>query len=121
MHSVSPGGSISSQHDLRVSGFMNYRQRQAYAMEKSNGRLVVNSPRSLLRKSTDSMYLPRNNKFEGYSQFPRPRLPPEAKKFDSFITRTKPKKMGDIYKGEVKRDEIPIKELLEMQAKRREE
>ena len=46
-------------------------------------------------------------------------MPPEAKKFDSFITSTKPKKKGDIYKGELNRDEIPIKELLEMQAKRR--
>ena len=57
---------------------MNYKQRRAYAQEKSNSRLHVPSPISLSRKKAEEMYLPRNDKFEGYMQFPRPRIPPEA-------------------------------------------
>ena len=84
---VSPSGKIAGKHDFKVTGFMNYKERQSYAISKSKGMLIVASPRSLLRKSTERMYLPRNDKFEGYSQFPRPRVPPENKKFDSFINR----------------------------------
>jgi len=82
------------------------------------------SPRSLLGLSTEQMYLPRNDKFEGYTQFPRPRLPPEAKKsvekktFDSFITR-RPK--GEIYKGEIDQSTIPLKELIEMKKMKKEQ
>ena len=64
---VSPVGHLRKQHDLRVSGFMNYKQRSNYAYNKSNDNLKVESPSSLVRKSTEKMYLPRNDKFEGYS------------------------------------------------------
>jgi len=57
--SVSPNGQARSQHDLKVVGFMNYKQRIAYAQEKNIDSLKVSSPRSLLRKSTEHMYLPR--------------------------------------------------------------
>ena len=95
---------------------MNYRQRDSYARQSSNDNLKVQSPRALQGKATEHMYLPRNDKFEGYSQFPRPRIPPENQKIDSFIGR-RPK--GEIY---VERDPdmIPIKELLEKQAQRKE-
>ena len=73
---------------------MNYKQRLAYAEDRANDRLKVLSPKSLLGLSTEKMYLPRNDKFEGYSQFPRPKLPPEdpgtvgeRRSFDSFITK----------------------------------
>jgi len=64
---VSPDGKIAAKHDLKVTGFMNYKERQSYAMSKSKDMLRVASPRSLLRKSTERLYLPRNDKFEGYS------------------------------------------------------
>ena len=102
---------------------MNYKQRLQYAHNKSNDRLKVLSPRSLLGRSTEKMYLPRNDKFEGYTQFPRPKIPPEYQKsgkkttFDSFITR-RPK--GEIFKGELDQDPIPIKELLEQKKKKKE-
>lgn len=104
---------------------MNYKQRIAYARNKSNERLKVDSPRSLLGLSTEHMYLPRNDKFEGYSQFPRPKLPPEAqqdvgslKAFDSFISR-RPK--GEIYRGEVDSATIPVQELIKMKKRKKEQ
>ena len=84
-------------------------------MEKENDSLKVESPRSLLRKTTMNMYLPRNDKFEGYSQFPRPKLPPESKKFDSFISK-RPKMPGEIYRGDLDKSFVPLSELLERQA-----
>ena len=71
--------------------------------------LLVHSPRSLIRKKTENMYIPRQDKFEGYTQFPRPRLPPEHKatehQFDSFITRHHTKHNN------------PIREILELKAR----
>ena len=54
------------------------------------------------------MYLPRHDKFEGYSQFPRPRLPPETKKIDSFAGKAK----GEIFKGPMDANPRPLKEVL---------
>ena len=45
-----------------------------------NERLKVEQPKSLVSNDTEHMYLPRNDKFEGYSQFPRPRIPTDAEK-----------------------------------------
>ena len=66
----------------------------------------VKSPRSLLRQHTENMYLPRHDKFEGYSQFPRPRLPPETKKLEHK------KAKGEIFKGPMDRIPRPLKEVL---------
>ena len=70
---------------------------------------MVSSPRALLGKSTEKMYLPRQDKFEGYSQFPRPQLPPEAKNFGSFLSRMP----GGKAEPPRDRESIPTKELLE--------
>ena len=78
------------------------------------------SPSSLIGSSTNKMYIPRQDKFEGYSQLPRPRLPPDAPKFGSFFSRQPAAKaLGEIYRGEPDKADIPVKELLEQQAKRR--
>ena len=50
---VSASGSLPKQHDMRVTGFMNYKQRHAYARDKRNDGLKVTSPRSLLGRSTE--------------------------------------------------------------------
>jgi len=118
--SVNLSGQLRSEHDLKVAGFMNYKQRQTYARVSSKDNLHVDSPRSLSGKATNTMYLPRQDKFEGYSQFPRPRLPPPATKFGSFLARVPHSKgLGQIYQGERNESEIPVKELMERQAKRR--
>ena len=67
MEGVTANGDLNKMHDLKVVGFMNYKQRLAYAKDKNINSLKVSSPRSLLRNSVDKMYLPRNDKFEGYS------------------------------------------------------
>ena len=66
LKSNSNGGTFM-EHDKRVTGKMNYRQRQAYAQERSNDRLKASSPNSLLRRSAEKFYIPRIDKLEGYS------------------------------------------------------
>ena len=101
---------------------MNYKQRLAYAENRANDRLKVLSPKSLLGLSTEKMYLPRNDKFEGYSQFPRPKLPPEdppgtaveRRPFDSFITKRPKGQLSKVSQDLAsERGNIPLKELLE--------
>ena len=55
----------------------------------------VESPRSLLRKSAERLYIPRQDKFEGYSQFPRPRIPPEVSRANSFANHKTGKILQD--------------------------
>ena len=91
---------------------MNYRQRQAYAQARSNDRLKASSPNSLSRKSFEKMYIPRIDKLEGYSQFPRPRCPPQINTFE----KNKHVK-GQIYTED--KNALPSKELLELKALRK--
>ena len=110
---INSNGQYFKQHDLRCSGKMNFRQRQAYAQEKSNDRLKASSPNSLSRKSAEKMYIPRPDKLEGYSQFPRPRIPPDINTFES-----KKHVKGSIYTEE-ENNGPPSKELLELKALRK--
>ena len=52
---------------------MNFRERNHYALRHSEQQLAAKSPRSVT-KSMANLYVPQNDKFEGYMQFPRPRL-----------------------------------------------
>ena len=91
---------------------MNYRQRQAYAQERSNDRLKASSPNSLSRRSLEKMYIPRIDKLEGYSQCPRPRIPHDINTFDN-----KRRVKGEIYTEN--KDGLPSKEILELKALRK--
>lgn len=117
LSSVLANGRLKSQHDLRVSGKMNFCDRQAFAELVDNENLRCDSPKSLMKRATARMYLPRNDKFEGYCQFPRPRLPPETQREDTFRTKHK---RGQIYIGaEREKATMPEVEFKQLQLQKK--
>ena len=98
---------------------MNFRERIAYVQNWTRNKpdsncVKVESPSSLRQMKIMSMYVPRQDKFEGYAQFPRPRLPNET----SSPTQSRRPVIGEIFFGKKK---LSVKEQLELRDKRTKE
>ena len=63
---------------------MKFAERNSLASEKNIRLLKAESPSSL-RRSSSPLYTPHMDKFDGYGQFPRPRV--EKQETRDFMSR----------------------------------
>ena len=79
--------------------------------------MTVESPSSLDRKDTNQMYQPRQDKFEGYAQLPRPKLAPDRN--SSISSAGSGHARGEIYTGQI--PELSLEQIIEVRLKRKQE